>query len=175
MLNEKFNKNLLQNYVGFLFLEQILNFVNDKKNDLDKIFVYEAFNKGDSCMAAIDDNGIIMGYVWYSSKSTKITDDLILNFPTDYIYSYKHFTRPEFRGKSITAYNLAKALNFFSEKGYKGFILYVDITNYASLNSVYKTGFEDIGKVYISRILGNYFIYISKKCRAFKIYLNVKK
>lgn len=150
----------------FLSLEELLAFAPRKEFELGEEYVRGAIAKGDRCYAILD-NDILASYGWYANTSTPITSNLTLQFNPGYIYMYKGFTNPDYRGQRLHAIGMTRALDEHLKMGYKGLVSYVEDTNYRSLHSVYRMGYEDFGKVHILKLGGRYLIHRSAGCEPF--------
>ena len=113
------------------------------------------------------DGDFLASYGWYSTKPTAISDELNLHFDPQWVYMYKGYTHPSYRGQRLHAIGMAKALEAFSEEGYKGLISYVATNNYASLKSVYRMGYRNIGKVKVVKKFNKYHIKREEECKAY--------
>ncbi len=122
--------------------------------------------KGDYCYAILDGEKLA-SYGWYSTKPTSINPELVLYFNDQWVYMYKGYTHPGYRGQRLHAIGMAKALEAFTKKGFKGLISYVETNNFASLKSVYRMGYRNFGKVRILKIFGRYFIKSDEGCSAY--------
>jgi len=136
---------------GFADEARLLAWAADPKNDLDAAFVRDALAKGDRCYA-ITRGDELASYGWYSRRPTMITDDLRLWFDPKYVYMYKGFTLPAFRGKRLHAIGMARALEAYTAEGCTGIVSYVESNNFASLKSCYRMGYTDIGHIVVATV-----------------------
>ena len=86
----------------FLSDNEIREFAKNSETDLPQEFLNEALPKGDRCYAILDD-GRLAAYGWYSTKPTVFEDGLELHFNPDYVYMYRGFTHPDYRGQRLHA------------------------------------------------------------------------
>ncbi len=147
---------------------QLRDFANDPQCDITKAFLDSAIEKGDECLA-IFDGQLLASYGWYSRQPTETSDDLTLFFNSEYVYMYKGFTHPEYRGKRLHAIGMNLALREYLSRGYKGLVSYVESNNFSSLKSVYRLGYQDIGLIAAWKLLGRPTIVASRGCRKFDL------
>jgi hypothetical protein len=134
--------------------------------ELPEGFLNEALARGDDCLAILDGERLA-SYGWYSRKRTPIDlPGVVLNFSNEYVYMYKGFTHPQYRGQRLHAIGMTTALQAYLAQGYRGLISYVEANNTASLKSVYRMGYQDFGKIGVVRILGRYFFFSGDACEA---------
>lgn len=156
---------------GFLDKEKLIDFSKNEEHDLPHDFLELALSKGDKCYAVTDD-GQLASYGWYSNEQTLTNiDDLYFCFDPKYIYMYKGLTKKDYRGQKLHAVGMSWALNQYVEKGFSGIVSYVESTNFDSLKSCWRMGYEKVGVIYILKIFGKVFHYPSRSCRKFDIRL----
>jgi ribosomal protein S18 acetylase RimI-like enzyme len=154
----------------FLKGDALLRFAGDPQYDMTPEFVAEALHKGDECFAILDGD-VLASYGWYSNAPTLICEDLLLHFSKDYVYMYKGYTHPKYRGQRLHAIGMTQALQAYRERGFHGLISYVESNNYSSLKSVYRMGYVDIGRIYLARFFGRYRMLHTPGCRTYGFYL----
>jgi hypothetical protein len=137
-------------------------------------FIGRAMLKGDRCYAILDGDRLA-SYGWYSDQPTLINSELRLHFKPGWMYMYKGFTHPDYRGQRLHAIGMARALQTFVEQGYQGLIAYVETCNFASLRSVDRMGFRNFGRVVICKAFGTYFIRTDKSCEPFQFTVTAEK
>ncbi|MHB2147441.1 GNAT family N-acetyltransferase [Calditrichota bacterium LG25] len=147
----------------FLNADEVKKYAADPETQLTEKFLERAFKKGDRCFAILDGD-FLASYGWYSTQPTPINQHLVLYFDPQWVYMYKGYTHPRYRGQRLHAVGMAKALKAVTGEGFKGLISYVETNNFASLRSVYRMGYINIGKVKIFRIMGKYKIQSDKEC-----------
>ncbi len=150
----------------FLTPSEMFAFSQQQDLELGEDFLRYAIEKGDECFAILDGNRLA-AYGWYSNAPTIVSDELRLKFHKDYIYMYKGFTHYDYRGQRLHAIGMTLALDEYLKQGFKGIVSYVEEHNFRSLQSVYRMGYSDFGKVYILKLLGKYFIRHSSGCGAY--------
>jgi hypothetical protein len=158
-------------HYSFLNENTLLEFAKNEENGLPLNFIHEAMEKGDECYGILDGNSLA-SYGWYSNKPTLVTfssgenakENLWLHFAGDYIYMYNGYTHNNYRGQRLHAIGMTRALKDYLDRGFKGLVSYVEANNFASLNSCYRMGYKDLGKIYLLRIFDKHLIFHSKNC-----------
>ena len=157
---------------GFLDNDKLMKFSKDEDHELPSDFLEAAISKGDECYA-VTDAGNLASYGWYSNKDTLTNiESLSFCFDPKYIYMYKGLTKRDYRGQKLHAVGMSWALNRYLEKGFSGIVSYVEATNFDSLKSCWRMGYEKVGTIYIFKIFGKVFHVPSRSCRKFNIRLN---
>jgi hypothetical protein len=126
-------------------------YVGDPENLLTDRFIDEAIARGDQCYALFD-GAMIANYGWYSTRPTRLSEVRgapVLHFDPSYAYMYNTFTRPEYRGRRLNALGIAAALEEWTRVGLSGLVAYVVSSNFASLKSCERMGFETFGHLII--------------------------
>ncbi len=156
---------------GFLPAEMVRKFARARENGLTPDFVEEALSKGDECYA-ICDGGALASYGWYSSKPTRIDPpELFLRFSPDYIYMYKGFTHPRYRGQRLHAIGMTLALNEYLSRGSKGLVSYIESNNFDSLKSSFRMGYEAFGSIFVLKSFGRCLSYSTPGCARFEFHV----
>src|SRR5213594_3733221 len=151
----------------FLPEKMIRDFARDEATGMPTTFVAEALSKGDECFGFLEGE-TLAAHGWYSSRPTRIDPpDLVLSFSRAYVYMYKGFTNPRYRGQRLHAIGMTMALREYLSKGRKGLVSYVESNNFDSLKSCHRMGYAEFGSVYVMKLLGRYFTYSSRGCRRF--------
>jgi len=130
---------------------------------LSPTFIIEALAKGDQCFGVVYD-GKLISFGWYSSKATEISEQLTIGFSEKYVYMYKGYTVPEYRGHRLHALGMAHGLLAFSKRGFTGLVSYVEANNFSSLKSCERLGYKNIGKALIARVGKRHRIYMTAGC-----------
>lgn len=139
----------------------------DPELDMTPEFVAEAVSKGDACLGVFDGD-TLAAYTWYSSKPTRIVPpDLVLHFDDAYMYIYKAFTRPRYRGQRLHAIGKTTALKGYQAQGFLGLLSYVEYLNFSSIKSVKRIGGKQFGSIWVIGAFGHYLIHRSRGCHRF--------
>jgi hypothetical protein len=131
-------------------------YVLNRENLLTDRFIDEAGAKGDKCYALFDGD-TIMSYGWYSTKPTRLTEapgEPMVSFDPSYAYTYNGFTRPEYRGRRLHAVGMAAALDELTDEGISGMLASVGSSDFSSIKSCYRMGYETCGYLLMFRAGG---------------------
>jgi hypothetical protein len=126
----------------------------DPENKLTEAFLDEAAERGDRCYALFE-GGALATYGWYSTRPTRLTevpDEPVLHFDPSYAYMYNGFTHPAHRGKRLHAVGMAGALGELTREGLSGLVAYVVSSNFSSLKSCHRMGYECFGHVVMLKL-----------------------
>jgi hypothetical protein len=165
-VDEKFLEESEKKNGRFFEPAELESFAKDPENELTAEFMRSAFARGDRCFGFVVD-GALASYGWYSTKQTEAGEGLVLHFDPSYVYMYKGFTHPKFRGQRLHAIGMAAALAAYANEGAKGLISYVDSTNFSSLKSCYRMGYKTFGRVGILKTKRGYVTRASSGCGAY--------
>ena len=150
---------------GFLTPDTIRLYAADSDIGMPPAFVDEALAKGDECYGILNGDTLV-SYGWYSIRPTRIDPpELLLEFDTEYIYMYKGYTHPDFRGHRLHGIGMTQALKHYKSKGLKGIVSYIEADNFASLKSAFRMGYRTFGSVYIFSLFGTIFTRTTPGCR----------
>jgi hypothetical protein len=92
---------------------------------------------------------------------------LEIAFDPRYVYMYKGFTVPRYRGQRLYAIGMTRALRHYKNRGYQGLVNYVEAQNAASLKSCLRMGYRAFGSIYLIGMFGRYFSFRSPGCERF--------
>lgn len=135
-------------------------------------FYEGAIGRGDRCHYMADGDRVA-SYGWYATEPVPAVDDTWIHFSPAYVYMYKGFTLPEYRGKQLHAYGMAHAATEARARGYRGLISYVELQNEGSLRSVARLGYRTFGTCIRLRVLGQTLTFSSEGCRPYGFELSV--
>jgi GNAT superfamily N-acetyltransferase len=148
----------------FLDEAALRRFSAEPSYDLSPAFLDEALAKGDQCYGIIDGDRLV-SFGWYSTAPTDVTDGLVFHFDRRYVYMYKGFTDPTYRGQRLHAIAMTWALKRLRERGADGLVSYIDAANFDSLRSCYRMGYRDVGLMYYARVRGQFWTHVDAACR----------
>jgi hypothetical protein len=156
---------------GFAPQEALRELARDPENKLSLKFVDQALSRGDQCFT-ICDGRVPVVYGWYSFKPTPIgPPDLLLHFDPRYVYMYKCFTHPRYRGRRLHPVAMTLALRHYLSRGFHGLVCYVESTNFDSLKSCARGGCRRFGSVYLLNVFDRSFALASPGCDRFSFRL----
>ncbi len=153
--------------VRFLTKDELFDCAKNPTLEMDERFLNDALDKGDFCLAILD-KGTVTSYGWYSNKPTIILEDLSIFFSADWMYMYKGFTHPDYRGMRLHAVGMCYAASYFTKQGFKGLISYVESNNFYSLNSITRMGYKIFGSVYVLKLFSKFFSISSAACKPYQ-------
>lgn len=133
---------------SFASREALLRLAADPECELSPEFVTLALSRGDQCFAIWDGN-VPAAYSWYAYRSTPIGQGMRLHFDPSWVYMYKGFTRPSYRGKRLYAFGVGLALERYRARGFQGLLSYVESTNFDSLKSCFRLGYRAFGSIFV--------------------------
>jgi|RhiMethySRZTD1v2_1073278.scaffolds.fasta_scaffold06869_3 hypothetical protein len=139
-------------------------------HELWPAFLRDAAQRGDRCYALFQGE-TLASYGWYSDLPSSIDDNFLLHFDPAYVYMYKGYTVPAYRGLRLHAVGMCRALREFTAEGKAGLISYVQSNNFASLRSVARMGYRIFGTVLLVRVGGRSFTYATRGCRAYAFWV----
>ena len=142
--------------------DELIRAIDGPELDLDQDFVRAARERGDLGFGAFDKSKLV-SYVWRSTTSAPHTDRLSVRVERPYCYSYKSFTRMDYRGNHI-----APALILYSDQGmlklgYTHRVGFIAATNFASLAIGARMESRVIGHAGYLQWFGRYFFFRSKQ------------
>jgi hypothetical protein len=168
---------------GFLDAATLREYAGQPEYDLPESFLRRALSVNDECFA-IREGDRLAAYGWYSSSRNHFSEELTLHFDAAWVYMYRGFTHPAYRGQRLHAVGMTRALHAYQARGFKGLVSCVEARNAASLKSVYRMGYRDFGTIYgirlgrllgvrhsTSRVLNHQIIYCTPGCKAFGFWL----
>lgn len=163
---------LNKQYSHCLIAEAILRQLSKTSDyEISPDFLEDALRRGDECYGIFEGDKLI-SYGWYSYKPTEIYRNLLLSFSPGYIYMYKAFTHPNYRGQNLHPIGLNMSLQKFLQRGVKGLVAFAESHNYSSLNAGYKMGHKNFGNIYLLQLFGKFFIFDDKGCKDFNFSLS---
>jgi hypothetical protein len=150
---------------GFARRDEILRAAGPE-HDMTPEFVAEAFDRGDECFALYDGDRLASS-IWFATRPTPVADDFLVHFDAGWVYNYKGFTHPDYRGKRLYSIGLTQALRSYAARGSRGVLSYVRSTNFPSRRARAHTGQRVFGKIYVVRVRGRALAWSSPGCRAY--------
>lgn len=151
-----------------------LQLLIDEPVDITADFISRAIERDDWCFV-FRDGANIASYSWYTAQTCPVLDNVAISFFPSYLYMYKGFTDPAYRGQRLHAYGMASALNKALNEGYKGLIGYVEAHNAPSLKSGMRLGYRVFGTCFLIRVLGHAFTVSTPGCRQYGFYLETTR
>ena len=151
----------------FMSESMLTEVVEQPEYELSHRFLNQALSNGDECYGFFH-GSVLAAYSWYSHKPTQINpSDLVLHFDDEYVYMYKGFTHPNYRGQRLYGTGMTRMLAGYLTRGYKGMLCYVESNNFTSLNSCYQIGYLDFGNLYVARLFNRYWLHADPGCQRY--------
>lgn len=116
---------------------------------------------------------MLTSYGWYSTRPTEAGPGLVLHFDPAYAYMYKGFTLPRFRGHRLHAIGMASALEAYTREGSKGLVSYVESSNFASLRSCVRMGYQTFGHVVFVKTKNGCVSRVMGRCKEYGFHVEV--
>jgi hypothetical protein len=137
---------------GFLDPEFVWRYARRPEYELNEASIRRAFAARDQCFA-IREGETLVAYGWYSHAAAyDLSETLRFHFDPLWVYMYRCFTHPAYRGQRLHAIGMTLALASLRTCGYRGIVSTVESSNAASLTSCYRIGYRDVGKIYEARL-----------------------
>jgi len=150
----------------FLTDEELYRFSKDEPTELPEDFITEAIARGDRCFGVVDGRRLA-SFTWYSNRPTDMSDDLQVSFDPRYVYTYKGYTHPDYRGQRLHGKGMAMACIAYDKMNYAGAVAYVEANNFSSLKSCYRLGYQDFGQIIVAKLADGYLIRSTDGCREY--------
>jgi hypothetical protein len=132
----------------------------------EESFYQGAAKRGDWCHCMCHGD-TVASYGWYATAPVPAIDDDHIGFSPEYVYMYKGFSVPEFRGHQLHAYGMGHAASEAVSSGYRGLISFVEIQNESSLRSVARLGYRTFGTCFRVRLFGRTLAFSTPGCRRY--------
>ena len=120
------------------------NASRDPSLNMSAGFIKDAIARGDLAFGGFDGRDLV-SYIWRSAESAPDADGIWIRLRKPYNYSYKSFTRAEYRGQRISPVVHLFSDNEMRKLGYHYRVGFVAITNFASINMGKHMGSQKIG------------------------------
>jgi hypothetical protein len=136
--------------------EELITACLDPKLHLSEEFVDAAKRRGDICYGAFHANRIV-SYTWRAFGAAPHGEMLCVRAQHPYSYSYKSYTRPDYRGNRITPSLILRSDVDMLDRGFTNRVGFVEVTNYESLAMGKRIGAKVVGYAGYLRWFGRYF------------------
>ena len=158
---------------GLLAADEMMVHCADPANQMTPEFVRMSARRGDRCYAIIDGD-TLAAYSWYSYKPSAMDDNLTIHFDDRYCYTFKGFTRPEYRGEHLHGIAMARAAQEIAAEGALGLVSYVEASNYRSLRSCDRMGYTSFGTIFVSSLGGRYYVSATRGCEKYGFWVEAQ-
>lgn len=127
----------------------------DRDVDLSADFLNLAEASGDFCVGFFDGERLV-AYGWYAAARTAWNDNVDVVFEDRWLYMYKGFTDPEYRGHKLHGFGMAEASRRAVDLGKQGLISGVSTANHRSLRSCANVGYARVGRTIAIEAFGRW-------------------
>jgi hypothetical protein len=125
-------------------LDEIARAARDPQYEISPAFLDAALTRGDLCVGAFVGERLV-AYGFSSARPTNIDPDFCFRIPPGWMYNFKEFTLPAWRGRRIHAgLWAARRQQVLRERGIRNVVALVMATNYPSLASFRRLGFRRV-------------------------------
>lgn len=123
-------------------LTELSRYTHDPAYDISEQFLFEARLRGDCCIGVFEGPKLV-SYSFNAATPTNYDSIIHYEFSRGWIYHYKVFTLPEWRGQRLHGLQIATLFREFASNGeFKGLTSLVRMTNSPSLASFRRLHFE---------------------------------
>ena len=142
--------------VGFVELaeDELLGHCADPALELPAASARGAFARGDRCLGALE-NGRLLGYAWFAFTPTPESGGMWIDFDADAAYSYRHFVRPECRGRRIAGRLLPAADALCVAQGRSRCLILIHEHNAGSIRASGRSGARTVGHAACLTLFGS--------------------
>ncbi len=132
-------------------LREMADYADDAVYELDPGFIPQAIARGDCCMGVFA-AGRLVSYSFNSGCAIGFHPVLRYRLPPGWIYHFKAFTVPAWRGRRLHALGVAAAVRKFATRpAYNGLATLVIEANHSSLRSFERLGFRVAHRFFVLR------------------------
>lgn len=167
-VNAESLENSYQYRIGFIDAAPLRSLAEKYPDAVSDSFIDSAFKEGDRCFGIIDGDNLV-SFGWYSHHATPINERLRFHFDPTYVYMYKGYTVPGYRGQKLHALGMAHALLASHDEGDKGIVSYIEANNFRSISSCERLGYKLVGRIYTCKLFGRYLSYVTRGCKPYKV------
>ncbi|HEX6692487.1 MAG TPA: hypothetical protein VF110_15225 [Burkholderiales bacterium] len=133
--------------------DELLSHCWDRELELSEKSARAAFARGDACVGALE-GGRLAGYAWYAFGATPESNGVWVDFAPRLRYSYKHFVRPQDRGRRIAAGLLPAGDALCRERGRSHCLTLIHTHNRASIRASERAGARTAGYAAYLKVFG---------------------
>jgi GNAT superfamily N-acetyltransferase len=116
----------------------------DPELELPEDSARAAFARGDVCVGALE-GARLLGYAWVAFGATPESHGVWVDRAAGACYSYRHFVRPECRGRRIAARLLPAADELCAQRGLSRCLTLIYTFNQASIRASERSGSLTVG------------------------------
>jgi GNAT superfamily N-acetyltransferase len=158
-------------YVGrFLTRAELRRYANDpvvSGAGLSEELIAVLMDHGDECFGILDGRRLA-AFCWYcTNPPARINDLWALEFAPGCVYVYFVYTAPEYRGQRLLAHGIGLASREYLQRGHRNILAFVEWANYSSLTAFFRMGFQQFGRMRLTRLLGKTLVQGGDGCERF--------
>ena len=138
--------------------EMMLNAVPNYPGQLEANRVNEAFDRGDVCYVALNEDDEVISFGWRAgSEQTPHNEDVFVRVEAPSVYGYKSYTLPQYRGQRLITPEFLDP--YFRQKGYELAVGFVETHNFASLRRSKRNNNRVVGFAGYVRLFGKVYTF----------------
>lgn len=154
----------------FLTRGELLHFARDPEysaEGLTEKVIPALLDNGDRCFGILD-GGRLAAFCWYCVNSpARINDLWALEFAPGCVYVYFVYTHPAYRGKRLLAHGIKLAAREYVQQGCHTILAFVEWANYSSLASFFRMGFQEFGRMRVTKLFSKTIVQGGRGCERF--------
>jgi GNAT superfamily N-acetyltransferase len=154
----------------FLTRGELLRYAADPANSgagLTKEVIPVLMDNGDECFGILDGQKLA-AFCWYCvNPPARINDLWALEFAPGCVYVYFVYTDPQYRGKRLLARGIKLASREYLKRGYPNLLAFVEWANYSSMTAFLRMGFQQFGRMRMTRLFGRTIVQGGDGCERF--------
>jgi GNAT superfamily N-acetyltransferase len=132
---------------------ELLGHCRDAGLELPAASARASLARGDLCVGALE-NDRLLGYAWFAFGATPESDGVWIDLDRRATYSYRHFVRPEARGRRIAAMLVTAADAACMQRGVSRYVTLIYTHNRASIRASLRSGAGSVGYAACLRLFG---------------------
>jgi hypothetical protein len=138
------------------------------KSEMTPEFVAAALAEGQECFGVFDGT-TLASWGWLSSHSALLYEALYISLDPRWVYTYKGYTLPAYRGRGLYGVGLHFALKSWEQRRAHGLICCVQSDNFASLRASAHAGYREVGAIYLWYTRSHLRVRISSSCAPYGV------
>lgn len=146
----------------FLAAAEVRRFARDASNDLALNLAQRLEDGHDLCFACLV-QGQLASYCWFAFQAIEAEHNspngharcgIALSYPAQYVFRYKGFTHPRFRGQGLYSMLASASAMALQKRGIRYVLSTAEWVNFGALKSSYRGGFEYLGRIIVAEWAG---------------------
>jgi hypothetical protein len=132
---------------------ELLQAARELPDELTEAFIDDAASRGDVCVAAFH-GGHVVAWAWRSFTTAPHADGVWVRLDPPYCYSYKWYTRPEYRGRRVLTRVCRYGDELSRDRGCRRAAWFIETHNYPSLRASRRLGARTVGYAGYLKLFG---------------------